>query len=214
MEAVAKLVNAGIDQPVVVGSTPTGFPMLKNRIKALKDRPQIITRPELLLLPQIPQPMHGLAPRVILGKQWWDKIRKEAYRKLWFHCMACGTHKSEVKGNSKWLDAHEKYDINYTIGRTYFVEAVPLCPFCHAFIHSGRLQALLDKRQITQQRFAAIIRHGEQVLARAGLVKPPPYDGPMAEWENWRLVIGRKMYRPKYRSVEDWARHFDNLVEE
>jgi hypothetical protein len=171
------------------------------------------TRPEVLLLPQIPKPLHGMAPRIILGDAWWNNIRKEAYRKLWFHCMACGTYKSEVKGSNKWLEAHEVYRTDYIIGRMYYLESVPLCPFCHAFIHSGRLQALLDKRQITQQRFSAIIQHGEQVLAKAGLVKSPPYNGPIAKWEDWRLVIGNRMYRSRFRSIEEWTKHYVSTTE-
>lgn len=211
-----EMVNAGNDQPVVVGSSPTGFPMLRDRIK--KDlgntvEPQFKLRPEVLLLPQIPKPLHGLAPRVILGRQWWDQTRKEAYRSTWFHCISCGVHKSEVKGKNKWLEAHEIYRTDYVIGRMYYIESVPLCPFCHAFIHCGRLQALLDKRQITQQRFSAILQHGERILAGVGLVKPLPHDGPMAEWSKWRLVIGRQMYKPKFKSLEEWAKFYNQEAE-
>lgn len=187
--------------------------MLKNRISTLKDRPQVITRPELLLLPQIPKPLHGVAPRVVLGRKWWDKTRQESYRKAWFHCLGCGVHKHEAKLH-KWLEAHEVYDTNYTIGRMYYLETVPLCHLCHNYIHQGRLQALLDKRQITQSRFSMVIQHGERVLSRSGLVRPKPYEGPMAEWSTWRLVVGRKMYKPLFKSMEDWMKHYDSLVEE
>jgi hypothetical protein len=92
----------------------------------------------------------------------------------------------------------------------YYVEAVPLCHFCHNYIHQGRLQALLDKHKITQQRFVAIIQHGERVLAKAGLRKPPPYKGPMVEWKKWRLVVNGRMYKPKYPSEKAWTKHFEN----
>ena len=112
------------------------------------------------------------------------------------------------------MEAHEVYRTDYIIGRLYFIEAIPLCNYCHSFIHSGRLQALLDKRQITQSRFSMVIQHGERVLSRSGLVRPPPYEGPMAEWSTWRLVIGRKMYKPKFRSMEDWMKHYDKELDD
>lgn len=165
------------------------------------------TRPEVLLLPQIPKPMHGLAPRVILGSKWWDETRYAAYKSTDYHCIACGIHKTEARG-PKWLEGHEVYRTDYVHGRLVYLETVPLCHYCHNYIHNGRLQALLDKHSITQQRFTAIMQHGEKVLSRAGLQRPQPYEGPMAEWSKWRLVIGRLMYKPKFKSFEDWKRHF------
>lgn len=165
------------------------------------------TRPEVLLLPQIPKPMHGLAPRVILGSKWWNETRYAAYKSTDYFCIACGVHKSKARG-PLWLEGHEIYRTDYLHGRMVYLETVPLCHFCHNFIHIGRLQALLDKHAVTQQRFAAIVQHGESILAKAGLQKPEPYEGSMAEWSTWRLVIGRLMYRPKFKSFEDWKRHF------
>ena len=186
-----------------------------NLTKSLDTRPVVewSRRPEILLLPQIPKPLHGLAPRVILGQKWWDETRQKAYKSTDLHCIACGVHKTKAKG-PKWLEAHEVYRTDYLVGRMYFLEVVPLCHFCHNFIHQGRLQALLDKSQITHQKFTAIIRHGERVVLKAGLVKPPPYEGPMAEWSQWRLVIGRKMYKPRFKSMQDWANHFDVELED
>ncbi len=174
--------------------------------------PQFTLRPEVLLLPQIPKPLHGLAPRVILGRQWWDKTRQEAYRKCWFHCIACGIHKSQARAH-KWLEGHEIYRTDYLIGRMYYIETVPLCHYCHNYIHQGRLQALFEKRQIAQQRYVAILQHGERILASVGLTRDPPYEGPMAEWSKWRLVIGKQMFKPKFKSLEEWAAHYNQEAE-
>lgn len=170
-------------------------------------------RPEILLLPNIPKPLHGLAPRVILGDKWWNETRHAAYKSTDYHCIACGVHKLLARG-PKWLEGHEVYRTDYVHGRMVYVEAVPLCNFCHNFIHSGRLQALLDKHKITQQRYTSIIQHGERILARAGLCKPRPYEGKVAEWSKWRLVLNRRMYKPRFRSLEDWAKHFNVTLED
>ncbi len=127
-------------------------------------------RPEILLCPNIPKPMHGLAPRVIMGSSWWDKTRKEAYASTNRRCMACGVHKYKAKAR-KWLEGHELYQTDYRLGRLTYLETVPLCHFCHNYIHDGRLQMLLERGQIHHQKYAAIIQHGNRVLAEANLCK-------------------------------------------
>jgi hypothetical protein len=183
--------------------------------KSIEDQPDMgwTPRPEVLLLPQIPKPLHGVAPRAILGSTWWNQTRQAAYKSTDFHCIACKVHKTKARGR-KHLEAHEIYRTDYAVGRTYYVEAVPLCNYCHSFIHIGRLEALLKRGQITQQRYASVIQHGERVLALAGLIKPPPHEGPHVPWSKWRLVLNGKMYRPIYRSEEEWLKHFDVVKED
>lgn len=166
-------------------------------------------RPEVLLLPQIPKPLHGVAPRAVLGSKWWDKTRYAAYATTKNHCIACGVHKSAAKG-PKWMEAHEIYRTDYKVGRTYYIEAVPLCHYCHNFIHTGRLEHLLEKGQITHRKFTSVIQHGERLLGKAGLVKPDPYEGPFVEWSKWRLVLFGKMYGPKHKSLEAWKKFYGN----
>jgi len=183
--------------------------------KSIQERPVVVwkPRPEVLLLPNIPKPLHGVAPRVVMGSKWWNEIRQAAYESTDHHCVACMVHKTKARGR-QWMEAHEVYRTDYKLGRLYFIEAIPLCNFCHSYIHSGRLQALLEKNQITQQRYVAIIQHGERVLANAGLMKPKQYDGPIAEWGKWRLVVGGRMFRPKFKSLEEWMGHFNMESEE
>ena len=105
--------------------------MLANQIRNIK-RPEWKLRPEVLLCANTVKPMHGVVPRVILGKDWWDQTRLAAYRSTDNHCIACGVHKSDAKFHT-WLDAHETYKINYATGRMKYVKAVPLCTACHNF---------------------------------------------------------------------------------
>jgi hypothetical protein len=174
--------------------------------------------PAILLHPNVPKPLHGTAPRVILGAAWWDRERRECYKITNFHCIACGVHKSDAKYH-KWLEAHETYEIDYHKGTAKYLGSNPLCHFCHNFIHDGRLQALLDQGKLHHDKFVKIIQHGEAVLAKAGLSRPSHAEreaqvqqlitnGKIAEWSSWRLQIGRKKYPGKFPTMEDWIKHY------
>lgn len=95
----------------------------------------------LLTMPNIPHPLHGLAPRTILGKSEWDKLRKRCYYEANYTCQACGKDL-----HSGVAHAHEVYDINYYAGTSTFRRAVCLCPTCHVLgVHSGRALTLFKK---------------------------------------------------------------------
>ncbi len=187
--------------------------MLKKSVKS--DKPvkrEFTLEPQILLCENIPMPMHGVAPRVVLGKKWWDRTRKEAYRSTGYHCIACGVHKFEAKVKQH-LEAHEVYDINYRTGRMVYLRAVPLCHFCHNYIHDGRLTLLCQAGKITHQRFTQIIQHGDSVLQKAGLSKLSKRQredkmrllagrGGLAPWDEWRMVYGKRVFKPKLTRAE------------
>lgn len=182
--------------------------------------PGLILRPDLLLHQNIPKPLHGVAPRVVLGTNWWDRTRRAAYKSTDNHCLACGVHKFKAKLR-QWMEAHEIYEIDYQKGRAKFLEVVPLCHCCHNFIHDGRLQALLDKGEIHHAKFVAIIQHGDEVLRQAGLVRESLevrnrriLNGELMEWGRWRLRIGRNLYKPKFKSYEHWKEAMHNAKSE
>lgn len=136
---------------------------------------------------------------MILGEKWWNETRKKAYRSTKFRCIACGVHKYKAKYH-QWLEGHELYFTDYRQGRLTYLETVPLCHFCHNFIHDGRLLMLLNERKVHHWKYAAIMQHGTRVLAEAGLQKPSRTerneqilsmvrDGTMARWEDWKLVL-------------------------
>jgi hypothetical protein len=160
-------------------------------------------RPQVLLCANTAKPMHGVVPRVILGKEWWDREREAAYQSTNYHCVACGVHKNQAKEH-RWLEGHEVYRVDYLKGRQTYIETVPLCYYCHSFIHSGRLRALLDKDEIEQEKYDAIISHGNLVLKEAGLKRMPLYTGKIAPWEKWRLVLFGVEYPPLFPNYEAW----------
>lgn len=188
--------------------------------KSIVARPKVewVRRPEILLNENIPLPLHGIAPRVVLGAKWWEATRQAAYRSTSFHCVACGIWKG-VAEYRQWLEGHEVYQIDYQRGRAVYIETVPLCHLCHNFIHDGRLQALLEQGKIQQAKYAAILQHGHRVLTAVGLRRPTHAErenvitdlivkGDVASWDKWRLVIDGVEYPPLYQTFDDWKKAF------
>lgn len=172
-----------------------------------------IPKPEILLGANIPKPLHGVAPRVVLGVSWWNKEREKAYASTNYHCIACEVHKIKAK-YVKHLEGHEVYAIDYLKGRSVYIETVPLCHFCHNYIHSGRLEALLNAGKIHHAKYTSIIQHGDSILAKSKLTKPIPYSGPFADWKDWRLVVNGNEYPPLYKTFEEWSRNMDKWNDE
>jgi hypothetical protein len=164
-------------------------------------------RPEILQTPNTPKPLHGVVPRLILGAAWWDRTRHEAYESTDDRCLACGVHKSNAVEH-QWMEGHELYRFDYPAGRLTYLETVPLCHYCHNFIHDGRQGMLLKAGGITLEKFLAVLKHGKAVLKSAGLVKPTPYVGPMPAWEKWRLVLFGKEYPPVYKTFAEWKKAY------
>lgn len=178
-----------------------------------------VRRPEVLLCPNTPKPLHGVVPREIYGQSWWNKTREAAYRSTNYHCLACGVHKYQAK-HRQWLEGHELYEINYVEGTSTYIETVPLCHFCHNSIHDGRLMTLLQKGELHQAKYVAIIQHADRVLAEAGLQKMTRADrekefvslvleGKIAPWKKWRLILDGKEYPTPYSDINEWKKAHD-----
>lgn len=178
---------------------------LADRIRLeLSQGPRIVwaRRPEVLLSKQIPKPMHQVNPRTVMGSAWWDETRRAAYASTNHRCVACGDyHPSRLEG-------HELYEIDYVAGRMVYLETVPLCHLCHCYVHPGRLQSLLDKGEVSQEKFTHVMLHGDRVLKEAGLRRLESYPGPFAEWKTWRLVLNGKEHKPVFKSYEAWLKKF------
>ena len=175
--------------------------------------PILTPDPILLLHSNIPKPLHGVNPRTIKGRNWWDEQRRIVYKAQGDRCAACGVHKSQAKGKKKWLECHEIYEINWSRGRARFVRLVALCPYCHMFIHNGRLQALYDKGEYSTREYLSIIKHGTDLLDKAGIRQQWEHrhdsTSKGAPWGKWRLLFEGQKYKPKFRTYEDWFKTLD-----
>ena len=45
--------------------------------------------PTILLHPNIPKPLHLVAPRTVLGEAWWKSVKKKVKREANGRCQAC-----------------------------------------------------------------------------------------------------------------------------
>jgi len=175
-------------------------------------------RPEVLLCGNIPTPMHGMAPRVVMGASWWEKERQISFAKTEHHCLSCGVHKSKAKAR-KWVEGHELYDIDYRLGLMTYVETVPLCHYCHLYIHDGRMLALVQKGQMHAGKMVGVLQHGDKVLEASGYarmsrtdrdneIKEMIINGTIAEWGDWRLVLHGEKYPPLFATKEEYEAHY------
>ena len=176
-------------------------------------------RPEILMEPQLMKPLHRVNPRTILGSEWWDEKRQEAYAKKDYHCWACGVHKSKAPYR-KWLEAHESYHIDFEKYRYTLVEIVALCYCCHNFIHMGRLQAMYEIGNIKDWEYKFIVNRGNTILKKAGLDKHNAWwlkDGIYEQffpeknrtWRKWHLMLeGEKHYSP-FRNFDEYVKFMD-----
>jgi len=163
--------------------------------------------PSLLLEQQIPMPLHGVNPRTILGNKWWDKERHKAYERNNNHCWACGTHRDDALFH-KWLEGHEIYERDYSKGILIFKEVCALCPACHMYIHSGRLQALVNRRVIKESDALYVLKRGDAIIYESGLTKPNvPDEANSIPWNDWRMVIEGNEYAPVLKSIDEWRRY-------
>lgn len=184
--------------------------------------------PHLLTHHQIPRALSGVAPRNIMGNEWWDTERRKAYAGNDYHCWACG--------EATRLEAHEVYHIIYSLGKMFFIGVAALCPDCHSFIHCGRLARLLREGSLPLREYKRVMLRGHKLLKKASLspswsfraslamsitefpftnrkwvtellkyitreANKPPKQAP---WGVWRMVFQNKEYPSRYASMRQY----------
>lgn len=157
--------------------------------------------PRILLHHNIPKPLHGVAPRVILGSVWWSRVRRAAKHKAKGHCMACGVWQYKAEYH-QWLECHEEYIYDWAKYTLYYSGAVAICHSCHNYIHSGRMRMLLESGEMSQEKYDTIRAHGDKLtrgLQRYALPKIP-----MNTWAKWRMIVNGKRYGPSTKNMKSW----------
>jgi len=164
--------------------------------------------PSILLHPTIPKQLHTVNPRTILGQKWWNEQRQKVYEEKDYHCHACSVHKTQAKFKP-WLEAHEFYTIDYSIGEVSFDKIVALCHSCHNYIHINRLTLLLESGKINKYKYDYITRRGQLLLAQAGLAHRPNYpDTSHLGWGDWHMIVEGKKYFSPFKDEAGWTNHF------
>ena len=163
----------------------------------------------ILLHPQIPKPLHGMNPRSILGKEWWDEHRYKAYAIKDYHCWACGVDKREARYR-QWLEGHECYRFDYAGGEARLWGISALCYSCHNYIHKGRLLILQQKGEVDTATYQDILRHGDALIAQVKDDRNPFIinDHDVADWDKWYILIDGKKYYSKFTDMNDWHQHY------
>jgi len=176
-----------------------------------------ILQPELLGQANIPKPLHGINPRTIMGDKLWARQRKVIVQATPY-CKACGKQ-------TTMLDVHEDYTIDYPKATMKLNSYVPLCKFCHQFIHSGLLAVLIAKKSIPKALGIDILKHGISICRENNVKvfistfelanklgvntkdvkfwKPAPS---YKSWEDWRLIFGNKVYYGVSKTV--WSEKY------
>lgn len=90
----------------------------------------------LITMPNVPRPLHGLAPRTIMGVSTWNHVRKRCYYDAGYKCEICGVDFAEIRPR---YAAHELYSYDWIAGTGKFERCIAICQVCHNAIHSGRL---------------------------------------------------------------------------
>jgi len=189
--------------------------------------PVFTLKPEILCHPNIPKPLHGMAPRVIKGQAWWDKTRQEVYRKYDYHCIACGVSKFQAEKH-KWLEAHEYWNIDYKTGICKIESIEPLCHYCHNFIHSGKLSMDVSAGEREQEEAIDILEHGFRILSEYNLkafyytidvadrLGADTFDvdeyfveeSSKLEWADYKLIFEGKEYPARFKSANAWYSYY------
>ena len=168
-----------------------------------KSNNEFKTRPEILLTGERPLPLQGVNPRSIEGTKWWNETRAKVYASNDYHCLACGSyHEHDGKRFvSDPLHAHELYEVDYSICTMKFVEIVPLCEYCHAYIHQKGMSLRFDKGINDEQFCWEVLTHGFNVFCK----KLSQNDSTFQEsWSDWRFIYNGKEYKSNYKSYEEW----------
>ena len=119
----------------------------------------------IITMPNVPAPLHGVAPRTILGNSTWTHMRKKCYFDADYKSQISGI---DLDGSTSDLkcNAHELYSYDYIRGKAYFERAVCISPVEHNFIHSGRMLTMYKKKNplMPKSYLLKIVENGFKII--------------------------------------------------
>jgi len=105
------------------------------------------------------------------------------------------------------------YEYRWEEHTLVFQGTMALCHACHNFIHSGRMQKMLEIGKLSRRVYGLIVAHGKGVLGRAGLEPYNDYPesfladwraGHAATWGKWKMVINGKEHYSPYKDLDEY----------
>lgn len=120
----------------------------------------------ILCQPTIPEPLHKLAPRTIMGDYKWNKYRKQVYEEHEDTCEICGIVCGTKRGDREMRQCHELYNIDYLNRTCTFVRGCCICASCHRVIHAGRQLVCFQNHEPwwTQEVMLSMARHAFELV--------------------------------------------------
>ena len=174
----------------------------------------------LLGMPNIPDPLHTLAPRTIMGSTAWNKVRIPEYEKAGYKCEICGFQGEPGKAQ---IHLHEVYSTDYTKGEAVFERFVCLCRLCHVYwTHSGRALTMYKHGDplYSKEKLLEGAEHGFKLISEynkthkkpihvfmtiAKYAKQPELEKPMLELvEKYGIEFYKPVAGKKQAKWEDW----------
>jgi hypothetical protein len=171
-------------------------------------------------------------------------MRKQIYAKHGYCCAACGVRSRDaiIPANFRnekrvgstgaqrahplikpWLEAHERFEIDYAQQKMILIGMEPLCHACHAFVHSGLLELRLFHKKISKTNVARILGNGVGVLEETGGTMPLAAAKlcnqlglkhglkvanlpPATRWAGWSMEWKGKEYPSPFPTEAAWRR--------
>lgn len=174
----------------------------------------------LLGMPNIPHPLHTLAPRTIMGNTAWNKVRIPEYERADYTCEVCGFKGEPGKAQ---IHLHEVYSIDYVKGTSTFERFVCLCRLCHVYwTHSGRALTMYKHGDplYSKEKLLEGVEHGFKLISEynkthkrkiyvfsaiAAYMEEPELKAPMEELINrYHIEFYKPVAGKKQAAWGDW----------
>ena len=84
--------------------------------------------------------------RTLVPKKYWDKLRKQTYKRANNNCEICDNN-GKTQGFKHNVECHEIWEYNEETLTQILKDLIALCPMCHKVKHFGRSSAIGQQPQ-------------------------------------------------------------------